>query len=495
VSITLRPSICFSVFIKQLTAISCCALLLGCGQSELSPDKSAKAAAKSVDIPAVKADGLKGSKPNILVFIADDAGWKDYGTYGNPVVKTPTIDLLAKDGLKFEQAMLTIAQCSPSRVSILSGKYPHSTKAEDLHIPLPEDGKLVPHYLKQAGYFNGNMFKQHYGLNGAAQFDWYSDKLDDFGIFLDTAGDKPFFMWTGFHDPHRSYSPGAIDEPHDPNDVIVPKQFVDTPQTRQDIAYYYDEIGRLDLYISRMMADLENRGMLENTLVVFLSDNGMPWPGAKGSVYDMGIGTPLIMRMPSKIKEGDTYEPLTSVVDLAPTFLDLAGVEIPADMQGRSIIQILEGDKAPNREMIFSERNWHNCDEHNRAVRTEKYKLIKNGYPYWPACTAADIGKSPSFKDMKVGKHAGTLTTEQARHFVEPRPVYELYDLTVDPDEFANVAGKAAYIEVQKELTSALEKWIVDTNDLPPNRRTKLPNTDRWTGKKFTRTNPALTNK
>ena len=184
------------------------------------------------------ANPVVGQLPNILFLVADDAGWKDFGCYGHPSIKTPNIDRLAATGLKFNNAFLTTSSCSPSRISILSGKYAHTVRAEDMHVPLPDSVKLLPHYLKQRGYFTGNMLKTHYGPAGEKQFQWYSNRLQDFRTFLDSATHSPFFMWVGFKDPHRPYDRSQYKTPFDPAKVNVPPYLADTPETRQYLANY-----------------------------------------------------------------------------------------------------------------------------------------------------------------------------------------------------------------------------------------------------------------
>ena len=454
-----------------------------------------------VAAPAVQAQqpDLAAAPPNLLVFIADDAGWDDFGVYGNKGIQTPNIDRLAAEGLKVEKAFLTIAQCSPSRISILTGLYPHQTGAEDLHMPLPEDKRLVPSYLEEAGYFSGHMKKTHYGPNGEAQFQWYDavsgrNYGQAMGDFLVEADGRPFFLWVGFVDPHRAY--GDAPALHDPADVRVPPQLADTPETRADLAQYYDEIARMDQNIGAMLDTLEARGLRENTLVVFLSDNGMPFPRAKGTAYDAGIRTPLVFSWPSVIDSGAVYdEGLVSVIDLAPTFLDLAGLEKPEGMEGESLRPLLEEPLSyAGREHIFAERNWHNCDEHIRAVRTARYKLITNAYTELPLCTPADASRSPSWYSLMERKKEGTLTPEQSRLFEVPRARVELYDLEEDPGEFTNLAGDSAYADVALELAELLNAWEERTSDFPPTVRRRDDNTDRVTGVKFTQENPPMYN-
>ncbi|MFN4259281.1 MAG: sulfatase [Gemmataceae bacterium] len=430
--------------------------------------------------------------PNIVVLLADDVDWKDFGCYGNDAVRTPHIDALAKGGLLCRNAFLTTSSCSPTRISVLTGKYPHATGAEDLHMPLPADQKFVSSYLQEKGYYTGHMLKTHYGPNGMKQFQWYGKSVPEFPKFLDEAGDKPFFLWVGFHEAHRPYKPGAVDPPHDPAKVKVPPYLADTLETRADLALYYDEISLMDEYIGQMVAELKKRQLFDNTLIVFFSDNGMPFPRAKGTIYDSGIGTPLLFSWPRRIPAGSTHEGLASVIDLAPTFLDVAGSPQPADMQGQSMAPILKDPRQPGRPYVFAERNWHNCDEHMRCVRTDKYKLIRNAYLELPYGNPSDVSSSPSWHSLQRLKKEGKLTAEQARLFEKPRPRVELYDLEKDPWEFHNLADNPKYAALVKELETVLDQWRKETGDFEPTQRRRDDNTDRVTGVKFTQRIPPL---
>ena len=431
--------------------------------------------------------------PNFVVFVADDAGWSDFGAYGNRVARTPNLDALASSGTVFENAFLTTASCSPSRISILSGRYPHATGAEDLHSPLPEDVELLPSLLARQGYFTGHMRKTHYGAAGERQFDWYSEETwESMPAFLDRAGERPFFLWVGFRDPHRPYGAGAIDPPHDPAQVLVPPYLVDDAATREDLALYYDEIARMDGEIGRMLAELDRRELREDTLVVFLSDNGAPFPRAKATAYDAGIRTPLIVFWPGVTPAGVRYAGLTSVIDLGPTLLEAAGAEIPGSFHGASFGAALRDRAAPGREYVFAERNWHNCDEHIRTVRGARYKLIRNAYTELPLCTPADASRSASWYSLTARREAGTLTAGQARLFEAPRPAIEVYDLEADPHELVNLAGRPEVEHVARQLSRVLDAWIEETEDFAPSRRRRADNTDRVTGVKFSQQVPPL---
>ena len=430
--------------------------------------------------------------PNIMVFVADDAGWKDFGCYGNRGIKTPNIDRLAGGGLLCENAFLTAPQCSPSRISVLTGRYPHATGAEDLHMPLPEGTTFLPTWLKKAGYFTGHMRKTHYGPEGEKQFDWYSRDLNEFASFLDQPGDNPFFMWVGFNDPHRGYDRTAIEHRNDSALVTVPPQLVDDEQTRGDLADYYDEISRMDSNIGIMMDILEKKGLLDNTLVVFFSDNGMPFPGAKGTLYDSGVGTPLLFNWPGEIRPGSRFSGLSGIIDLAPTILEIAGLPIPDTLQGTSMMDILRDGNGQGREYVFGERNWHNCDEHMRYIRSSRFKLIRNAYTELPFGNPADLSMSPSWYSLMDKKEKGELSREQQRHFTVPRPPVEFYDLENDPGEFNNLAGAAEYADEVKKHGTVLDKWMEETGDFPPWKRRRGDNTCRITGVKYTQEIPPM---
>jgi N-sulfoglucosamine sulfohydrolase len=436
--------------------------------------------------------------PNIVVFVADDLGWRDLGAYGNTGIRTPNIDRLARSGLRVVRAFGVSPQCSPSRISTLTGRYPHTTRTEDLHMPLPDGERILPSYLQWQGYYTGMMAKTHIGPLGERQFQWYSPETSAaLPGFLDAAGSKPFFLWVGFHDPHRPYQRGAIARPHSPAQVTVPPYLVDTPETRADLALYYDATARMDADIGKMLELLDRRKLLQNTLIVFLSDNGAPFPREKGTLYDPGTRTPLIFSWPGVIHPGSVFDlGLVSTVDLAPTLLEVAGGTPPKAMQGRSFRSLLSDPKSyAGRTYVFSERNWHDCDEHQRAVRTARFKLIRtDAYTDLPLCTAADIGASPSFLALRAGLKAGRLNPSQKRLFEAPRARLELYDLAADPWELRNVADEPRYAKDVRELAAVLQEWMEQTDDFPAIYRVRDDNTDRITGVPFSTKIPPLRN-
>jgi N-sulfoglucosamine sulfohydrolase len=443
--------------------------------------------------PAAIAQSPGAERPNIIVFVGDDLGWRDLGVYGNRFVRTPNIDGLARSGLRVKLAFGTSPQCSPSRISMLSGKYSHTTRTEDLHTPLPEGEQILPSLLQRQGYFTGSMAKTHVGANAERQFQWYSpDIVDSFPAFVQAAGARPFFLWVGFHEPHRPYR-DSVPRLHSANRVALAPYLADTPETRTDLARYYDAIAAMDRQIGLMLAELERRKLTENTLVVFLSDNGAPFPREKGTLYDSGTRTPLILSWPRVIRKGQVYQQgLVSTVDLSSTLLELAGA---APRPRASSFAALLADPATyvGSEYVFSERNWHDCDEHQRAVRSARFKLIRtDAYTELPLCTAADIGGSASFQALRAGARAGRLTAAQGRLFEAPRARLELYDLAADPWELRNVADDARYAGEVRELARVLQTWMEGTDDFPAAYRMRDDNTDRITGVPFTTKIPPL---
>lgn len=434
--------------------------------------------------------------PNILVFIADDAGM-DFGCYGNQGIRTPNIDRMAAEGLKFNEAFLTCSQCSPTRTSLLSGQFAHTIGTEDLHTPLGATTKILPSYLEEQGYFTGLMLKTHIGPHGMKQFNWYdqgnvsyrkglwNDHVqENFSAFIEASDGKPFFMWCAFIDPHRPYGDSITGAPevHSPTDVTVPPHLVDSKETRKDLAQYYDEIHRMDKHIGLILEELERRDLADNTLIVFFSDNGAPFPRAKATVFDTGIQTPLVIKWKGNIQPGTTYNDLVSMIDLAPTLLEASGSKIPEQMAGQSISDIFKDQDLPGRRYVFSERNWHDSDAHMRSIRSKKYKLILNTYTWLPFPISGDYWQSGAWSDLLQGRVENTLTNGQLRIFEFPRPSIELYDLENDPHELVNLNTNPAYRSVIEDLNNELLQWQIETNDLLPPQVPRRDIVDRKSG-------------
>jgi arylsulfatase A-like enzyme len=457
---------------------------------------------------AFEPDPKLDNRPNIILIIADDMNWDDCGAYGHPSIRTPNIDRLAKHGLKFQHAYLTTNSCSPSRSSIITGKYPHNTGAEQLHWPLPEGSQTFAMALKKAGYYTAAAGKWHLGDAIRDHFDkiYEASKAgfvlpsgkdgqagkmvakqpsgcEDWERALDERPNgKPFLMWLAALDPHREYTAGSLAPPHCIEDVVVPPHLPDTPEVREDLRLYYDEIGRLDNYVGKVVDKLEQQGVAKNTIVIFISDNGRPFPRDKTSLYDGGIRTPWIVRWPDRIRPNTNTNALVSAVDIAPTLLELAGVKAIKGFEGLSFADVLADASNNHREYAFAEDHWHDYEDHARSVMTNRFKLIRNDYIDLPATPSADAGRGLTWQAMLRLDQKNQLPIHQRGCFVTPRPKWELYDLQRDPGELSNCFDDKAYARVRTELTVALKNWADETGDYLPSRRTP-DEFDRVTGK------------
>lgn len=441
------------------------------------------------------------SPPNIVLIIADDLSWDDIGPYGHPTIRTPNLDRLAREGMRFDRAFLTCSSCSPSRSSLITGRYPHNTGAEELHWPLPADQITFVELLKNAGYYTAAAGKWHLGNAVKGRFDEVreanprgfqlpsgdeADKADPNALAFEGAGaaqagcdqwvpvlqdrprDRPFFLWLAALDPHRDYQDDTIPDPHDPAAMVVPPFLPDCPEVRADLARYADEVTRLDHFVGLVLDELDRQQVADQTLVLFMSDNGRPFPRCKTTVYDDGIRTPLIARWPGRIAPGSVTESLVSSIDLAPTFLSLAGIEPGPSFQGVDISILFQKPQATPRSHAFAEHNWHDYAARKRAVRSDRYKYILNEDAPMPLTPPADAVRSPTFDAMKRLRDAGQLTPHQLACFTAPKPTEELYDLETDPHELNNLASSSKHENLLQTMRATLKTWRRQTSDLPP---------------------------
>jgi len=410
--------------------------------------------------------------PNMVFLLSDDHSVPDLGCYGNRAVHTPNLDRMAREGMRFNNAFVASPQCSPNRSAIFTGCTPHTIATTRLHTPFPEWERTYIEALQERGYFVAAFRKVHQGSEFDKRWDWYGGEQIEFQRFFKAlpAG-KPFFLHVGFTDPHRPYKPGAFSPPHDPEKVIVPKYLPDTPAVRQDLAHYYDYIARMDAQCGELFEQLRQRGLAENTLVMFTGDNGLPFPRAKGTCYDAGIHVPMLAWWPGRIAAGSVKNELVPHIDLPATWLDLAGAAAPRKMQGRSFLNLLVGKEYQPRKAVFSERNWHDNFDPIRSVRTERYKLIFNAAPHFPYRPSWDLEDSPTWQEYKRLGRAGKLSTPLQALLNPTRPILELYDIQNDPNEFHNLATDPKHESVLEEHKNLLSEWMHETRDyLPPAR-------------------------
>lgn len=420
--------------------------------------------------------------PNFIVFIADDVSWDDFGCTGNQFVQTPNIDQLAANGLIFNNFYLTASSCSPSRNSIITGRYPHNTGAPELHQTPPDFMKSFPEVLRENGYYTGQSGKFHMGPYARRGFDVTYDrdqKIGDGGeeMWLKTLQErdkqKPFMMWFASYDAHRDWGPNEFSGTHAPESIVPPFYLDSGYQTKEDLAKYYDEIKRFDHFIGLVVEELKQQGAYENTLIMVMADNGRPFPHSKTRVNDRGMKSPFILHWPEGIGGKDTSDGLVSAIDIAPTLLKLAGIKPIEQMQGKSFEILINKPDQPFRNYVFAEHNWHDYEAHERMVRSERWMYIRNSRPNLPQMGPADAVKSPSNLALMDRRKNGTLTAVQADIYATPRPQEELFDCQRDPNQLLNIAADPTALEDLMAMRTVLDDWIQSTGDNVPDSLTR----------------------
>lgn len=425
-------------------------------------------------------------QPNILVIIADDWSHPHAGAYGDTVVKTPTFDRIAREGVVFTHAFAASPSCTPSRASLLTGRAVHQLEeGGNLWGFLPAKFETYPEMLEAAGYFVG-FTRKGWGPGdfqaGGRKRNPAGSQFANFAAFMEKVPrGRPFCFWFGSQDPHRVYDKGAgVASGKSVDQVAVPGFLPDTPEVRSDILDYYYEVERLDREAGDLIKALETSGQLQNTIVVFTSDNGMPFPRAKANVHDGGTRVPLAIRFPERAKAPVTVNDFVVLTDLAPTLLEAAGLEPKAEMTGRSLLPLLEGGRQAGRDRVFLERERHahvrrgNLSYPSRAVRTDDFLYIRNLRPdRWPAGDPemvfavgafGDIDEGPT-KELLLARRSDAAVARFYHLATDKRPAEELYDLRKDPHQLDNVANRPEYARQKRSLRTALEGWMRETAD------------------------------
>lgn len=433
--------------------------------------------------------------PNIVFIIADDLSWAHLGAYGSDEVRTPNLDRLAREGVVFENAFVSTPSCTPSRASILTGRNGFELEeGATLWGYLPARFATWTEILTQHGYRVGATgkgwapgFLIDRDVNPAGR-PWneirnrpYGDRFEDlqmsdidyaanFEAFLDAADEtRPFSFWMGTFEPHRGYTEGvAAALGIDSAAVTVPAFMPDAGEVRDDIAEYYAEIEYIDAQVGRVMEALDRRGLQDDTIVVFTSDNGMPFPRAKATLYDYGTRMPLLFWWGENIAGGRRIENLVSLTDIAPTFLEFAGVEAQAEMSGQSLAPLLipgtPGQAAREAVYMYRERHGFYPDSGgmsfpSRAIRTHDHLLIWNARP---DAIPLDVDGGPAKSFME--ENAGEYPALHALSF-GPRSEFELYDVRADAWQMRNLAAEGSHAELLDRLGDRLFSYLESRQD------------------------------
>ncbi len=436
------------------------------------------------------------ARPNIVLAIADDWSFPHASAYGDRAVRTPNFDRVAREGVRFTHAFAAAPSCSPSRAALLTGQAAHRLQeGGNLWGTLPGAYAVYPDLLERAGYavgFTGKGWGPGQFEPGGRTRNPAGPQFKGFDDFMQRrpAG-TPFCFWFGSSDPHRPYEAGTGVTLSDAAGKIQPPGFLpDTPAVRSDLLDYYYEVERFDRDLGLILAALERAGELDNTIVIVTSDNGLPFPRAKATVYDGGVRVPLAIRWPGVAKPGTTVDTLVSLTDIAPTLLEGVGVAAVSTMTGRTLAPLLRGQAQAGRDQVFLERERHanvrrgDLSYPVRAVRTNDYLYIRNLRPdRWPAGDPELYFAVGPFGDIDGGPTKSLILDRRsdpsiAKYFelaTARRPMVELYDLQRDPDQLTNVAGRPEHRASEERLRTALDRWMRDTAD--PRATT---DDDRW---------------
>src|SRR4051794_17518885 len=399
--------------------------------------------------------------PNILYLHSHDTG-RYVQPYGHQI-PTPNIQMLADQGALFRQAFSAGPTCSGSRASLLTGQYPHSNGMMGLAHRgwrLNDYSQHIIHTLREAGYRSELIGEQH-----------ISDDLHELGYdevhrvartnvelvapetvrTLREGIPEPWFLSVGFFETHRAwFEPTSM---RDSLYSLVPENLPDTHGVREDMAAYKASARSLDQGVGRVLNALHSAGMVDNTVILFTTDHGLAFPGAKGTLYDRGTGVMLILRGPGGFLGGRVIDQLVSQIDLYPTICELAGIETPSFAQGRSLLPMMSGRAPTVRDAVFTELTYHAAYDPQRAIRTPRWKYVRH-FDDYPTAVLPNVDDSAS-KDLYVEAGWGERRV----------PREQLFDILIDPEEGENLVGVPALEQVRADLAARLEQWMRDSDD------------------------------
>ena len=423
-------------------------------------------------------------RPNVLLIVSEDNG-PELGCYGDPYVRTPVLDKLAAEGVRFEHAYVPQSGCSQSRAAYLTGMYPHQNGQIGLATwkfrMYREDTPNIVRSLKQAGYRTGIIGKLHVNPESAFPFDYRRIPSANFGrselgryadaaLEFFTASDGPFFLSVNYPDAHRPFLAAAGGLPKQllaPEDVEpLPWIGLDSAALREETADYYHCMSRLDWLIGDLLASLARSGKADNTLIVYFGDHGADMLRGKRTSYEGGLRIPLIIRWPGRAKPGQARRELVSTLDLMPTLLDATRAKPVAGLAGRSLIPLLRGETPDWREYLFTEFHTHSAHNYfpQRTVRGPRFKLIRNLMP-GEINPGHDYTLQRFYPALSPTMEAAPRHVREAYQAMRQPPEFELYDLEQDPYEFRNLAADPRYSEPLAELKRELAAWRERTND------------------------------
>jgi len=423
------------------------------------------------------------TRPNIIWLVAEDQSPEFFPMYGDSTISLPYIESLSSDAVVFTNAFSPVPVCAPARSAIITGMYPttlgthnmrtynaYSTENQpEIGIPsysplVPDGVKMFTEYLRKEGYYCTNNAKEDYNFK-APESGWDESSKD--AHWRNRPKDAPFFSVFNFNVCHESgiWKQGEEELYVSPDSVRVPPYFPDNDVIRHDIAVNYSNLKRLDEQIGKIINQLKEDGLYDNSIIFFYGDHGGPFPRHKRALYDTGIKVPLIIKFQDNLKNGNYDDRLISFIDFAPTMLSWAGIAPPKVMQGKA--QFGAHRDSANSDYIFaSSDRFDEMYDKLRAVRSKYYKYIRNYNVEIPNALAVEYREQmPMMQNMMALKESGKLDSIPSLWFRTPKPDEELYDLQNDPFELVNLSDQITYQDTLVHLRRTLDNWIEETND------------------------------
>jgi len=428
---------------------------------------------------------------NVLLVISDDQGLDQCGCYGNEKIRTPNLDGLASHGVRFTNAFATAASCSASRSVILTGLFNHTNgqyghEHAYHHFRLFDWVKPLPALLKSAGYATGVIGKLHVGPLESFAFDFVAPERELWGNrnvlamakrageFFNQNRQKPFFLLIGYSDPHRANRgfandrdyPGIRKVTYSPPDVPVPYFLPDCPEVRGELAEQYQAVSRMDQGVGLILEELKKSGRYDDTFIIFISDNGIPFPGAKTTLYDSGVHLPMIAKSPTVGEGGSVNNAMVSYTDIVPTVLEWAQAPLPGyPLHGRSFLDILNQEHPEGWDRVFLSQTFHEITMYYpmRGIRTRRFKYLNNLFPELEFPPASDLYASASWQAI-LRREDGMMGKRSVKSYLH-RDREELYDLSNDPNELVNVAANPSCAATLEEMRREVLSFRRETKD------------------------------
>ncbi|MBD3673168.1 MAG: sulfatase [Planctomycetaceae bacterium] len=427
-------------------------------------------------------------RPNVVLIMADDQNWNDSGAYGNPDVKTPNIDRLASEGMRFTHCFTATAMCAPTRQQLYTGVFPIRNGAYPNHSKVKPGTKSIVHHFRKLGYRVGLSGKKHFGPEDSFPFENLTTRgdlnLPKIREFIKRDDGQPFVLVVTSHSPHLPWKEGDASQ-YDAEKLAVPPYLVDLPETRDALTEYYAEITDFDREVGEVMQAVDRNDHRDDTIFIYTSEQGAQFPHGKWTCYDNGLRTALVIRWPGHVEAGAVSAAMVQYVDILPTLLEAAGADPTSidtgrpgapdggtGFDGRSFLPVLLGGETSHREYVYGAHTTRGIIAGTwiypiRSVRSRNFQLIwnPNHAEKFQNVLTTTGGKSYYWTAWKEAAANGNRKAEKLVRIYQERPEYEFYDLRSDPYELNNLANDPAHAEMIQKLKQELADWIEQQGD------------------------------